>query len=64
MDVNIQEIQSTVRAVDSNSLLTPRVLSTIVQAVMEAMREREEHDQRVRAEQRITAGVHAEMEGH
>jgi hypothetical protein len=62
MEVNIEEIVSTVHAVDGNSLLEPRTLRSIVSAVMRAVEERESHGQRVRAEQRISAGVRAELE--
>jgi hypothetical protein len=62
MDVNIGEVVSTVRAVDGDSLLAPATLRTIVDAVLRAVAEKESHEQRVRAEQRISAGVRAELE--
>ena len=62
MEVNIEEIVSTVHAVDSNSLLDPNTLRSIVSAVMKAVAEKDAHEQRVRAEQRISAGVRAELE--
>ncbi len=62
MEVNIDSVVSTVRAVDGDSLLTPRTLETIVRLMLEAVRQQEEHRQRVRAEQRITRGVSVEME--
>ncbi len=62
MEVHIGDIVSTVRAVDGDSLLTPQTLSKIVQAVLEAVREQEEHYKRVRAEQRISSGVREELE--
>jgi hypothetical protein len=62
MEVYIGEIMTTVRAVDSDSLLAPQTLEKIVRIVLEAVREQEEHRNRVRAEQRITGGVHQEME--
>ncbi len=63
MEVHIEEIVSTVRTVDGTSVLAPRTLAEIVRAVLEAVRQREEHDRRVRAEQRITGGVRDEIEG-
>ncbi len=62
MEVHIGDIVSTVRAVDGDSLLTPQTLSKIVQVVLEAVREQEEHHKRVRAEQRISSGVREELE--
>jgi hypothetical protein len=63
MDVQIGEINSTVRAVDGQSLLTPQLLNEIIRAVMAEMEARSLHDRRVRAEQRVTGGVRQEMEG-
>ncbi len=63
MEVQIGEIVSTVRAVDGASILAPRTLAEIVRVVLEAVREREEHAARVRAEQRVTGGVRDELEG-
>jgi hypothetical protein len=62
MEVHIGDIVSTVRAVDGDSLLTPQTLSKIVQVVLEAVREQEEHHKRVCAEQRISSGVREELE--
>lgn len=63
MEVNIANLVSTVRAVDDSTLLSPRALEQIVQLVMQAVRECEAHQARVRAEQGITGGVRAELEG-
>lgn len=57
MDVNINEVVSTVRAVDGEGLLSPKTLETIVRAVLEAMREQEAHTQRIKAEQRVAGSV-------
>jgi hypothetical protein len=46
MDVIIQEVVSTIRAVDGASLLDARTLGQIVRAVMEAMAAAKEQDQR------------------
>lgn len=62
MEININEIESTVHAVDSDTLLSPETLNKIVQIVLNAMREQEEHRMRVQAEQRISAGVHQELD--
>ena len=57
MPVNIQEIVSTVRAVDGDALVSPQVLGRIVEGVLQAVEARERHDERVRADTRVTAGV-------
>jgi hypothetical protein len=62
MEVEINDIISTVRAVDGDALLTQPTLAKIVQAVLEAVLEREEHRMRVQAEQRISGGVRDELE--
>jgi hypothetical protein len=62
MEVHINDIVSSVRTVDGDSLLAPQTLAKIVQAVLAAVREQEEHRMRVRAEQRISGGVRNELE--
>jgi hypothetical protein len=62
MDVQIDEVVSTVRAVDSETLLSPQTLRKILHAVMQALDERDQHRGRVRAETRITRGVSREQE--
>ena len=62
MEVHIGELSSIVRAVDGDALLTPQIMEKIVRVVLQAMGEREQHSQRVRAEQRVTAGVSHELE--
>lgn len=62
MEVNINDIKSNISTVDSDSLLTPPVLQKIVNTVLEAVREQEEHRMRVRSEQRVTGGVRDDLE--
>lgn len=62
MDVEINDVQTTVRAVDGDSLLSPATLQRIVRVVLQAVNDQEGHRQRVRAEQRITRGVSQELE--
>jgi hypothetical protein len=62
MEVNIEDVVSTVRTVDGDSLLTPNTLRRIVNAVLLAVEEREAHARRVRAEQCISGGVREELE--
>jgi hypothetical protein len=63
MEVNIGEVVSSVRAVDGDSLLAPKTLEKIVEAVLQAVREQEEHRARTRAERQISSGVRDELEG-
>ena len=46
MDVHIGEMTSTVRAVDSQSLLAPEVLDRIVRVALARLREEQERDKR------------------
>ena len=62
MEVQINELQSTVRAVDGDTLLSPSVMARIVRVVMQAVNDQEAHRERVRAEQRVTRGVAYELE--
>jgi hypothetical protein len=63
MNVEIGEVSSTVRTLDTEALLSPRMLERIVAAVADALADRAAHDQRVHAERRITEGVTAERDG-
>jgi len=63
MDVQIEDLISTVRSVDSDSLLAPQTMKKILEAVMQAVEEREEHRDRVRAEQHVSGGVSEELLG-
>jgi hypothetical protein len=62
MDVEINEVRSTVRAVDGDSLLSPATLQRIVSIVLKAIEEHDGREKRVKAEQRITRGVSQELE--
>ena len=57
MEVNIHQIDSTVKTYDPESMLTPRSMSVIVRAVMEAMDERDDHRERVAMETRVNTGI-------
>lgn len=57
MDVYIDEVVSTVHAVDEEAVLTPALMQRIVETVLRAIEERERHAARVSAEQRIGRGV-------
>jgi hypothetical protein len=62
VEVNIEEVASTMQVTDGDALLSPRTLRTIVNAVMRAIEERESHQRRVQAEQCIGGGVREELE--
>jgi hypothetical protein len=53
VDVHIADVVSTVRTIDGEALLSPRVMEEIVRAVLHVVEEREAHQARVRQEQRI-----------
>lgn len=59
MDVRINEVQSTVRMTDSQSLLDPRVLNEIVRACMKAIKEEQTREKHLAAERNLSAGVSA-----
>ncbi len=56
MEVHIDEVSSTVHAVDDNALLSPAVLQQIVNVVMKQVRDEASHTARVRGEQDVNAG--------
>jgi len=61
MQVEINEVVSTVRAMDGDALLTPQTLNRIVTAVLKALQDVEAHRARVSAETKVTGGVAAEQ---
>jgi hypothetical protein len=60
MEVNIGEVNSTVRATDSASLLSPEVLERICAAVTERLRDEDRHRERAESERRLGPGVSSE----
>ena len=62
MNVEIGEVSSTVRSVDSAALLSPQLLARIVEATTQAVKDRDAHDKRVKAERRISGGAAQERE--
>ena len=60
MEVNIGEVNSTVRTTDSASLLSPEIMQRIVQAVMAQLREEEHHRDRVDSERQLGGSVFKE----
>lgn len=62
MNVEINEVVSTVRAVDGQALLSPQVLRRLVDALMRAVNDQREHEKRTQKENRVTGGVSAERD--
>ena len=62
MDVIIDEVSSTIKTLDSRSLLDEEIMRRIIQAVLQALNEQQMHDQRARSERRVTRGVADELE--
>ncbi len=62
MNVEIGEVNSTVRAVDGDALLAPQTLAKIVSHVLQAVQDEQDHTRRVHAERRITGSVRQESE--
>ncbi len=61
MDIEIGELSSTVRAVDRNSVLSPKTMEQISKAVMQAVHDEHEHAKRVKAERHVSGGVSREQ---
>jgi hypothetical protein len=57
MEVNIGEVNSTVRATDSASLLSPEVVERICRAVIARLREEDRHRDQAESERRLESGV-------
>jgi hypothetical protein len=57
MDVHIGEVNSTVRATDSQALLSPQVLDQIVRVVLERLREEQARQERAEEDRRLRSGV-------
>jgi hypothetical protein len=57
MRVEIGEVASSVQMMDGDSLLDERTLARIVQAVLQALDERELHDGRAAMERGVSAGI-------
>lgn len=62
MDIQIDEVVSTVRAVDTQALLSPQIIRRLTEAVAEAVRQQIDHEKRTHAERRVTGGVSDERD--
>ena len=56
-DINVHSFSSTVRATDSQSLLSPQVMDRIVIEVMRRLQEKEDHDCRLDNDRRLSNSV-------
>jgi hypothetical protein len=63
MDVHIGEVTSTVHATDANAPLSPQKMHQILDIVMKAVKDEQQHAARVQAEKKISSGVRDEQEG-
>jgi hypothetical protein len=63
MEVHIQNVIATVRAVSSDAVLTPKTMDTIVTTVMGAWRAEQEQQARLIAERRLSSSAHSDGEG-
>lgn len=63
MEVQINEIVSSIRTVDQQQLLSPQLVQKLVQEVIRVMDDRDAHKRRVMDERKVTSGVRDEMEG-
>jgi len=63
MEVHIQNVIATVRAVSSDAVLTPKTMDTIVTTVMSAFRAEQEQQARLSAERKLSSSGHSDGEG-
>jgi hypothetical protein len=60
MDVRINEVSSTIRTVDSKSMVDPKVMREIVRACLKAVKENETRQKQLAADRKMTSGASAE----
>ena len=60
MDVRINEVQSTVKAVDSKALIDPHVMRQIVQACIKAMKEQQAREKQLASDRQISSSASSE----
>jgi len=61
MPVEIGELVSSIQVMDGDSVLTPQTMDKIKQLMLKVIEEHENHQKRVRAEQRVSGGVSQEL---
>jgi hypothetical protein len=61
MPVEVGELVNNVQVMDGDSIFTPQMLSKISQLFLKQIEDHENHQKRVRAEQRVTGGVSQEL---
>ena len=57
MDVHVGEMNSTVRATDTQALLSPQLLNQIVKVVLERLRAEQAHERRIADERSIRSSA-------
>ena len=62
MDIHVKNAIGTVKAVDSDALLSPQTLERITYAVLSAMDERQLRKDRSKTDTSVTPGVASEQE--
>lgn len=62
MTVNIERVDSNVRTVDSNTLLSPHVMRQIIETVLRAVEDERTYQRRTHAERRVTPSAVYELE--
>jgi hypothetical protein len=60
MDVQINEVHSTVRTVDSKTLVDPQVMRQIVQACVKAVKEQQSRDKQLASDRKISSSASSE----
>jgi len=63
MDVHINEVVSTVRAVSGDAMLSQRALQKIVKTVLGAVQAQKADEERTKKDRRVTNGARDEQEG-
>lgn len=63
MDVHINEVVSTVRAVSGDTLLSQRTLQKIVKTVLGAVQAQKADEEQRKKDRRVTNGARDEQEG-
>lgn len=63
MEVHINEVVSTARAVSGDTVLSQRTLERIVQMVLNAIRAQHADEERKKRDRRVTGGARDEQEG-
>jgi hypothetical protein len=63
MEVHINEVVSTARAVSGDAVLSQRTLEKIVKTVLSALHAQRADEERAKRDRRVTSGARDEQEG-